>query len=132
MADDDIGDVLVAESKTKRLVGIVTDRDIAIRAVAESRDPVTTEVKDVVSSEVVSVDPRDTVRETLELMRGLNVRRLPVVEAGEQLASFRWAIYRLRPTLAQPSPTSAPPRRTVDVIEPAGARSRRGDSGADS
>ena len=68
MAEDDIGDVLVAESKTERLVGIVTDRDIAIRAVAESRDPDTTKVKDVVSSDVVSVDPRDTVRETLELI----------------------------------------------------------------
>jgi CBS domain-containing protein len=82
MAEDDIGDVLVAESKTERLVGIVTDRDIAIRAVAESRDPDTTMVKDVASSEVASADPRDTVRETLELMRGLNVRRLPVVEGG--------------------------------------------------
>ena len=82
MADDDIGDVLVAESKTERLVGIVTDRDIAIRAVAESRDPDTTKVKDVVSSEVVSAAPRDTVQETLELMKGLNVRRLPVVEGG--------------------------------------------------
>ena len=71
MAEDDIGDVLVAESKTERLVGIVTDRDIAIRAVAESRDPDTTKVKDVVSSEVVSAAPRDTVQETLELMKGL-------------------------------------------------------------
>ena len=85
MAEDDIGDVLVAESKTERLVGIVTDRDITIRAVAESRDPDTTKVKDVVSSEVVSVAPRDTVQETLELMKGLNVRRLPVVEGGRAI-----------------------------------------------
>jgi CBS domain-containing protein len=82
MAEEDIGDVLVADSKTDRLVGIVTDRDIAIRAVAESRDPDLTKVKDVVSGEVASVAPGDTVHETLELMRGLNVRRLPVVEGG--------------------------------------------------
>lgn len=85
MAEDDIGDVLVAESKTERVVGIVTDRDIAIRAVAESRDPDTTKVRDVVSSEVVSVAPSDTVQETLELMKGLNVRRLPVVEGGRAI-----------------------------------------------
>lgn len=85
MAQDDIGDVLVAESKTERVVGIVTDRDIAIRAVAESRDPDTTKVRDVVSSEVVSVAPSDTVQETLELMKGLNVRRLPVVEGGRAI-----------------------------------------------
>jgi len=82
MAEDDIGDVLVADSKTKRLVGIVTDRDIAIRAVAESRDADATKVKDVVSGQVVSAAPGDTVQETLELMKGLNVRRLPVVESG--------------------------------------------------
>ena len=85
MAEDDIGDVLVAESKTERLVGIVTDRDITIRAVAESRDPDTTKVKAVVSSEVVSVAPGDTVQDTLELMKGLNVRRLPVVEDGRAI-----------------------------------------------
>lgn len=85
MAEDDIGDVLVAESQTGRLVGIVTDRDIAIRAVAKSRDPDTTTVKDVVSSEVVSAAPSDTVQETLELMRGLNVRRLPVVDGGRAI-----------------------------------------------
>jgi len=82
MAEEDIGDVLVADSKTDRLVGIVTDRDIAIRAVAESRDPDLTKVKDVVSGEIASVTPGDTVHGTLELMRGLNVRRLPVVEGG--------------------------------------------------
>ena len=85
MAEDDIGDVLVADVVTGRLVGIVTDRDIAIRAVAESRDADTTTVKDIVSAEVVSAAPSDTVQETLELMKGLNVRRLPVVEGGRAI-----------------------------------------------
>ena len=85
MADEDIGDVLVAESKTERLVGIVTDRDITIRAIAEGRDPDTTTVEDIFSRDLVAAAPTDTVRDTLELMQGLNVRRLPVVERGKAI-----------------------------------------------
>lgn len=85
MANEDIGDVLVAESKTERLVGIVTDRDITIRAIAEGRDPDTTTVEDIFSRDLVAAAPTDTVRDTLELMQGLNVRRLPVVERGKAI-----------------------------------------------
>jgi len=75
----------VAEPATQRAVGIVTDRDIAIRAVAESSDPDTTTVQDLVSSDLVAAAPTDTVEDAVKLMQGLNVRRLPVVEDGRAI-----------------------------------------------
>ena len=79
MADQGIGDVIVVEPGTERVVGIVTDRDIAIRALANGMGP-STEVGEICSGDVVAVPPTATVRGALNLMKDLNVRRLPVVE----------------------------------------------------
>jgi CBS domain-containing protein len=84
MADDAIGDVIVVDAGTENVVGIVTDRDIAIRAVAEGKGPSTT-VGDVYSRDLVAVGPTDTVHQALQLMKDLNVRRLPVVESDRAL-----------------------------------------------
>jgi CBS domain-containing protein len=71
-----------------RLVGVVTDRDIAIRVVAESRDPQTTKVEDVASQNLVTVDPRQDLDEALRLMAKHQVRRLPVVEEDGTLVGI--------------------------------------------
>ncbi len=84
MADEGIGDVIVVEQGTGRVVGILTDRDIAIRAVAKAMGP-STEVGDVYSRDLVALEPTSTVRDALDLMRDLNVRRLPVVEHDRAL-----------------------------------------------
>ena len=84
MADEGIGDVIVIEHDTERVVGIVTDRDIAIRAVAKGMGP-STKVGDIYSRDLVAVGPTSTVREALDLMKDLNVRRLPVVENDHAL-----------------------------------------------
>jgi CBS domain-containing protein len=76
-----IGDVLVV-SDSGELRGIVTDRDLAIRAVAEERDPGATEIGEVMSPIAVTVPPEATVSEAIDLMRRHDVRRLPVVEQG--------------------------------------------------
>lgn len=113
MADHDIGDVLVEEAASKRVVGIVTDRDITIRGVGEGRDPKTTKVRDIVSGGVTSAAPTDTVQDTLDLMRGLNVRRLPVVEGGRAVGVVSLGDLSVEtdvgPTLADIS-TAAPDR----------------------
>jgi len=80
MADQDIGDVIVIEPETERVAGIITDRDIAIRAVAEGRNPDATTVEEIVSRDLAVVSPADSVGRVLELMKDLRVRRLPVVE----------------------------------------------------
>ena len=83
MRDGDIGDVLVAGNGGSELQGILTDRDIAIRAVAAGSDPSTTTVASVMSGDLQSVSPSDTIQAAAGRMRGSNVRRLPVMEAGQ-------------------------------------------------
>jgi CBS domain-containing protein len=82
MAERDIGDVLITEGKKGQLVGIVTDRDITIRAIASGSDPATTAVGTIMSPDPTVVAPTDTVQESIARMRSADVRRLPVVEDG--------------------------------------------------
>jgi len=85
MAEKDIGDVIVIEPGTERVAGIVTDRDIAVRAVAEGRNPDTTTVEEIFSRDLVAAAPADSVRRVIDLMEDLKVRRLPVVEADRAI-----------------------------------------------
>lgn len=78
MRDEGVGAVVVLDGK--RLKGIVTDRDIAIRAVADRKDPWTTTVGEIASQQLASLTPDDTVERAIELMRKRALRRLPVVE----------------------------------------------------
>jgi CBS domain-containing protein len=80
MKDEDVGSLPVVEDD--RLVGIVTDRDIVVRAVAERVDPQSVKVGDVASRELVVVEPEQDLDEALALMARHQVRRLPVVEEG--------------------------------------------------
>jgi CBS domain-containing protein len=81
MREKDIGDVVVTEGD--RLCGILTDRDITVRAVADNCDPEAMEVGEVASKEVRTLDPNDSVEEAVSLMREAAVRRAPVVQGGE-------------------------------------------------
>jgi CBS domain-containing protein len=78
MRDMDIGDVVVVDSD--RLVGLVTDRDIVVRAVAEGIGPSDTTVGSVVSRDLVTVRPEDTAHDAALLMRDRAVRRLLVCD----------------------------------------------------
>jgi CBS domain-containing protein len=81
MRDEDIGDVVVLDDG--RLVGILTDRDITVRVVAEDLPP-STPIRDVCSgAELVTIEPGARVADAARLMREKAVRRLPVVEGGE-------------------------------------------------
>ena len=80
MRDDDIGDVIVMDDRD--LCGVITDRDIVVRAVAEGADPQFTKVGEICTSDVATVGPDDTVEQAVQLMRERAVRRLPVVEGG--------------------------------------------------
>jgi CBS domain-containing protein len=82
MRDADIGDVIVLRDDGT-MCGVVTDRDITIRAVAEGRDPSAVTLKDVCSHDVVSVAPDTGAEEAARLMRERAVRRLPVMEGGK-------------------------------------------------
>jgi CBS domain-containing protein len=61
----------------------VTDRDVVIRAVAQGRDPKSTPVREICSSDLVTLSPDDSVGEAVKLMRERNVRRLAVLEGNK-------------------------------------------------
>lgn len=80
MRAQDIGDVLVADGQ--RVVGMLTDRDITVRAVADGVDPLTVSAQAVCTPDPVTVAPGDPVAQVVALMRTHAVRRIPVVEDG--------------------------------------------------
>ena len=86
MRDEDTGVVPIVDGD--RLVGTITDRDIAIRVVAEGMDPQSTSVGDVASKDLVTIDPQQDLDEALRLMAQHQVRRLPVVEEDGRLVGI--------------------------------------------
>jgi len=82
MRDEDTGSVPVVDDG--RVAGIVTDRDIVLRGVADGRDVTALDVREVCSSDPVTVEPGRDLDEALRLMAQHQVRRLPVVD-GDRL-----------------------------------------------
>jgi len=81
MRDEDIGALPVVQDGELR--GIVTDRDIVVRAIAEGKEPTTATVQEVLSEELESVEPDDDVEDAADLMASRQIRRLPVVQRGK-------------------------------------------------
>jgi CBS domain-containing protein len=86
MRDEDVGLIPVVEGE--RLVGTVTDRDIALRVVAEGKTAESTTVGEIASREIVTIDPQQDLDEALRLMARHQVRRLPVVEGDGTLVGI--------------------------------------------
>jgi len=80
MASEDVGPIPVAEGD--RLVGMVTDRDLVVRVLAEGRDANSTTLQEIMASDLVTVEPGTQLEDALQLMSDNQVRRLPVVEGG--------------------------------------------------
>jgi CBS domain-containing protein len=78
MRDNDIGDVLVVQNGQLR--GIVTDRDIVVRAIAAGRHPAGTAVAEVASPALHTIGVDDTTERAAEIMSEFALRRLPVIE----------------------------------------------------
>lgn len=83
MRDEDIGALPVGEND--RLVGMVTDRDIAVRGVAEAKDPDSCTVRDVMSDGVYYCFEDEDVERAAEVMAGHKVRRLPILNREKRL-----------------------------------------------
>jgi CBS domain-containing protein len=78
MRDADVGAVIVLQGR--RVSGIATDRDIAVRAVADGRDPSGTTIAEIASKDIVALSPDEPIDRAVQVMREKAVRRLPVVE----------------------------------------------------
>ncbi len=85
MRDGDMGAMPVVENG--KLVGIVTDRDIVVRAIAEGRDA-QTPIGDVMTSEIFSAKEDDFVFEAIRLMGDKQVRRIPVTNDSGELSGI--------------------------------------------
>jgi len=89
MRDADAGVVPIIENEqSRKVIGIVTDRDLCMNVVAEGRDPRATQVSEAMTTAVVSCSPQDSVDKATELMRENQIRRIPVVDEQHRLAGI--------------------------------------------
>jgi CBS domain-containing protein len=81
MRDEDVGAVPILDDG--ELCGILTDRDIVVRCIAQGQDPAETTVEEILSENLKTISPNQDTQEAARLMAELQIRRLPVVERGE-------------------------------------------------
>ena len=86
MREQDIGDIVVSDGAAP--AGLVTDRDIVVRAVAERCDPASTTIGEILTSDLITVHPDDTIQSAALLMRDHAVRRVLVCEDNERLVGI--------------------------------------------
>jgi CBS domain-containing protein len=86
MRDEDVGPIPIVEGGV--VIGLLTDRDIVVRVIAEGNDPSTTRVADAASQDLITIDPDQTLDEALRLMAKHQVRRLPVCEEDGRLVGI--------------------------------------------
>ncbi len=90
MKKEDIGPVLIVDDSNqgKRLVGIVTDRDLAIKVVSEGRDPQNTRVEEVMTKKIITCRADDDVQSAMQAMAQYQLRRIPVLDAHDRLVGI--------------------------------------------
>ena len=86
MKSRNIGSLPVCDGK--KVIGVITDRDITIRSTAGGGDPNSTKVGDVMSRDIVSVKPGDSLKDAERIMRDRQLRRLPVVDDNGELVGY--------------------------------------------
>jgi len=81
MRDENVGAIPVLD-EDEELAGIITDRDIVVRAIAEGQDPAETTAEDILTEELHTIEPEADIEDAADLMARHKIRRLPVVEEG--------------------------------------------------
>ena len=89
MRREDIGAVpVINDERSRKLIGIVTDRDLAIKVVAESRDPNYTKVHDVMTTVIVACRASDDLSSATNAMEEYQLRRIPVLDANDRIVGI--------------------------------------------
>jgi CBS domain-containing protein len=89
MREHDIGAVpIVSDQGSKKLVGVVTDRDLALRVVAEDRDPKSVRAEEVMSRDVATCSPESDIQQCMETMERRQVRRVPIVDNSGRMVGM--------------------------------------------
>ena len=89
MKKEDIGPVpIVDNEQSQKLVGIVTDRDLALKVVAEGRDPNATKVEEVMTRKLITCRAEDHIDVAMRAMAQYQLRRIPVVDDGMRLVGI--------------------------------------------
>jgi CBS domain-containing protein len=110
MKSEDVGPIpIVSDRETKILKGIVTDRDLVLKVVAEARDPKTTRVEEVMTTTVATCRSDDDADEALGLMQQHQVRRIPIVDNDGRLVGII--------SQADVATRVDEPKKTAEVVE---------------
>jgi len=89
MKDEDVGSIPVVEDEeTMKLIGIVTDRDLALQVVAPERDASSTQVEDVMTYEVITCRATDDVQKAVDAMAQHQLRRMPVIDGDHRIVGI--------------------------------------------
>ena len=95
-----VGSLIVI--KDNKCVGMVTERDIIERTICAKKDPIETKVKDIMSSDIISVHPLDKLETAIEFMEFFNIKKLPVVQNEEVVGIITVTdISKARPDLSE-------------------------------
>ena len=89
MRREDIGAIpVINDERSRKLIGIVTDRDMAIKVVAESRDPNYTKVHDVMTTVIVACRANDDLSSATDAMEEYQLRRIPVIDDDDRIVGI--------------------------------------------
>jgi CBS domain-containing protein len=110
MKTEDVGSIPVCQDRTsRRLIGIVTDRDLVINVVAEGRDSTTTRLQDVMTRQPFTCHPEDDLQTAVEAMEKHQVRRIPIIDSEGKLVGII--------AQADIATRSEQPETTAEVVE---------------
>jgi CBS domain-containing protein len=110
MKTENVGSIPICESRhSRKLSGIVTDRDLVLHVVAESRNASSTHVEDVMTREPFTCHPEDDLQNALEAMQQYQVRRIPIVDGSGQLIGII--------AQADIATRSEEPEKTAETVE---------------
>lgn len=89
MKTENVGSIPICEDRgTRQLVGIITDRDLAIRVIAAAKDPNSVKAKDAMTREPITCRPEDDLQIALDTMENHQIRRMPVTNSNGQLVGI--------------------------------------------